>query len=165
PRSTLFPYTTLFRSKNKVTFILSSKNLGEAIRRVQYLRFYSDYQDKQAAKIAKASKDLERTITEKAKSAKQKEILLSNQKKEIVTISAEKQQKEKLVQDFKKNEVNLSAELKQKQTQSKNLEGQNRAIIAEEIRIAKANEEAIKKAEAEKIRLAKEAAARERARI
>ncbi len=151
--------------KNKVTFILSSKNLGEAIRRVQYLRFYSDYQDKQAAKIAKASKDLERTITEKAKSAKQKEILLSNQKKEIITISAEKQQKEKLVQDFKKNEVNLSAELKQKQTQSKNLEGQIRAIIAEEIRIAKANEEAIKKAEAEKIRLAKEAAARERARI
>ncbi len=151
--------------KNKVTFILSSKSLGEAIRRVQYLRFYSDYQDKQAAKIAKAASDLERTIAEKAKSAKQKEILLANQKKEITTISAEKQQKEKLVQEFKKNEANLSAELKQKQTQSKKLEGQIRAIIAEEIRIAKANEEAVRKAEAEKIRLAKEAAAREKARI
>ncbi len=151
--------------KNKVTFILSSKSLGEAIRRVQYLRFYSDYQDKQAKKITKAASDLERTIAEKAKSAQQKEILLANQKKEITTISAEKQQKVKLVEEFKKNEANLSAELKQKQTQSKKLEGQIRSIIAEEIRIAKANEEAVRKVEAEKMRLAKEAAAREKAKI
>ncbi len=32
--------------QNKVTFILSAKNLGEALRRVQYLKQYSDYQDK-----------------------------------------------------------------------------------------------------------------------
>ncbi|MBW8358385.1 MAG: peptidoglycan DD-metalloendopeptidase family protein [Weeksellaceae bacterium] len=151
--------------KNKVTFILSSKSLGEAIRRVQYLKFYSDYQDKQATKITKAADNLTRTVEERAKSVKQKSILLSNQQKEITTISAEKQQKEKLVQEFKKNEANLSAELKQKQTQSKNLEGQIRSIIAEEIRIAKANEDAIKKAEAEKMRLARETAAREKARI
>jgi septal ring factor EnvC (AmiA/AmiB activator) len=151
--------------KNKVTFILSSKSLGEAIRRVQYLKFYSDYQDKQATKITKAADNLKRTVEERAKSVQQKNILLSNQEKEITTISAEKQQKEKLVQEFKKNEANLSAELKQKQTQSKNLEGQIRSIIAEEIRIAKANEEAIKKAEAEKMRLARETAAREKARI
>ena len=151
--------------KNKVTFILSSNSLGQAIRRIQYLRFYSDYQEKQAAKISKAAEVLKRTIDEKEKSVHHKNTLLANQKKEITTINAEKLQKEKLVQEFKKNEANLTAELKQKQTQSKALEGQIRAIINEEIRIAKANEEARKKAEAEKIRLAKEAAAREKARI
>jgi len=151
--------------KNKVTFILSSRNLGEAIRRVQYLRFYSDYQDKQAAKISQAADLLKRSIEERSKSVQQKEILLANQQKEITTINVEKQQKEKLLAEFKKNENTLTAELKQKQTQSRKLEGEIRSIIAEEMRIAKAEEESRKKAEAEKIRLAKEAAAREKAKI
>ncbi len=151
--------------QNKVTFILSSKNLGEAIRRVQYLKQYSDYQDRKAAEISQAANLLKKAVTEKQKSVKQKDILLVNQQTELTTINAERLQKEKLLQDFKKNETNLTAELKQKQVQQKNLEGQIRAIINEEIRIAKANEEARKKAEAEKVRLAKEAAAREKARI
>ena len=151
--------------QNKVTFILSSKNLGEALRRVQYLKDYSDYQDKKAAEISKAAQVLLQNISLKQKSVKDKETLLSNQQKYLLTIAAEKKQKENLLQEFKKNEAQLTAELKQKQTESKKLEGQIRSIIAEEIRIAKAKEEERKKAEAEKIRLAKIAADREKARI
>lgn len=151
--------------QNKVTFILSSKSLGEAIRRVQYLKQYSDYQDRKAQEIGQAATLLKKSIEEKQKSVKQKEILLVNQQTELSTISAEKLQKEKLLQEFRKNEANLTAELKQKQIQQRSLEGQIRAIINEEIRLAKANEDARKKAEAEKIRLAKEAAAKEKARI
>lgn len=83
--------------KNKVTFILSSRNLGEAIRRVQYLRFYSDYQDKQAAKISQAADLLKRSIEERSKSVQQKEILLANQQKEITTINVEKQDRKSVV--------------------------------------------------------------------
>ncbi|WP_292008231.1 peptidoglycan DD-metalloendopeptidase family protein [Chryseobacterium sp.] len=151
--------------QNKVTFILSSKNLGEALRRVQYLKQYSDYQDKKAAEISHAAEQLKKSIAQKQKSARDKEQLLVNQQKDLATINAERTQKEQLVAEFKKNESQLTAELKQKQTQSKALEGRIRAIIAEEIRIAKAEEEARKKAEAEKIRLAKLAAEREKARI
>ncbi|WP_419868891.1 murein hydrolase activator EnvC family protein [Chryseobacterium sp. CT-SW4] len=151
--------------QNKVTFILSSKNLGEALRRVQYLKQYSDYQDKKAAEISNAATQLKKSIAQKQKSARDKEQLLVNQQKDLTTINAERAQKEQLVAEFKKNESQLTAELKQKQTQSKALEGQIRSIIAEEIRIAKAEEEARKKAEAEKIRLAKLAAEREKARI
>lgn len=151
--------------QNKVTFILSAKNLGEAIRRVQYLKQYSDYQDKKAAEITDAAAQIKRTITQRQNSVKEKANLLVSQQKDLVTINAERAQKEQLVADFKKNESKLTAELRQKQTQSKALEGQIRAIIAEEIRIAKAEEEARKKAEAEKIRLAKIAAEREKARI
>lgn len=151
--------------QNKVTFILSSKNLGEALRRVQYLKQYSDYQDKKAAEITTAATQIQKSIAQKKKSATEKENLLVNQKKDLATINAERVQKEQLVAEFKKNEAKITAELKQKQTQSKALEGQIRAIIAEEIRIAKAEEEARKKAEAEKIRLAKIAAEREKARI
>lgn len=151
--------------QNKVTFILSSKNLGEALRRIQYLKDYSDYQDKKAAEISEAARKLLANIEAKQRSVKDKETLLTNQQKELQTIAVEKKQKEKLLEDFKKNEAQLTAELRQKQTESKKLEGQIRSIIAEEIRIAKAKEEERKKAEAEKIRQAKIAADREKARI
>ncbi|KIA89429.1 murein hydrolase activator EnvC family protein [Kaistella jeonii] len=151
--------------QNKVTFILSSKNLGEALRRVQYLKDYSDYQDKKAAEISDAARKLLQNVALKQRSVKDKVTILSNQEKDLVTIEAEKKQKENLLQDFKKNEVQLTAELKQKQTESKQLEGQIRSIIAEEIKIAKAKEEANRKAEAEKVRLAKIAAEREKAKI
>jgi len=151
--------------QNKVTFILSAKNLGEGIRRVQYLKQYSDYQDKKAAEITNAANLIKKTIAQRQNSVKEKANLLANQQKDLATINAERAQKEQLVTDFKKNESKLTAELKQKQVQSKALEGQIRAIIAEEIRIAKAEEEARRKAEAEKIRLAKIAAEREKARI
>lgn len=151
--------------QNKVTFILSAKNMGEAIRRVQYLKQYADYQDKKAAEISNAAAKIKNTITQRQKSIKDKEQLLVNQQKDLTTINAERAQKEQLVAEFKKNESQLTVELKQKQTQSKALEGQIRSIIAEEIRIAKAEEEARRKADAEKIRLAKIAAEREKARI
>ncbi|MDC8106543.1 peptidoglycan DD-metalloendopeptidase family protein [Chryseobacterium sp. B21-037] len=151
--------------QNKVTFILSAKNLGEAIRRVQYLKEYSDYQDKKAAEITDAANQIKKTIAQRQKSVADKQQLLIDQQKDLATINVERAQKEQLVEDFKKNESKLTAELKQKQVQSKALEGQIRSIIAEEIRIAKAEEEARRKAEAEKIRLAKIAAEREKARI
>lgn len=151
--------------QNKVTFILSSKNLGEALRRVQYLKRYADYQEQKAAEITNAATELKKSVESKRRSAAEKENLLVNQKKDLTTIEVERKQKEQLVLDFKKNETKLTAELRQKQTKSKALESQIRAIIAEEIRIAKAEEEARKKAEAEKIRLAKLAAEREKARI
>ncbi|UOE40789.1 peptidoglycan DD-metalloendopeptidase family protein [Chryseobacterium suipulveris] len=151
--------------QNKVTFILSSKNLGEALRRVQYLKDYSDYQDKKAAEISDAAKKLQQSVALRQRSVKDKEVLLTNQQKDLVTIEAEKKQKENLLQEFKKNEVQLTAELKQKQQESKKLEAQIRSIIAEEIRIAKAKEEERKREEAEKIRLAKIAAEKEKARI
>lgn len=151
--------------QNKVTFILSAKNLGEAIRRVQYLKEYSDYQDKKAAEITDAANQIKKTIAQRQKSVTDKQQLLVNQQKDLTTITVERAQKEQLVEEFKKNESKLTAELKQKQVQSKALEGQIRSIIAEEIRIAKAEEEARRKAEAEKIRLAKIAAEREKARI
>lgn len=151
--------------QNKVTFILSARNLGEALRRVQYLKSYSQYQENKAAEITNIANQLKETISAKQKSMKDKEILLENQKKELLTIEAERKQKEDLLAEFKKNEAQLTAEINKKQQESRNLDAKIRAIIAEEIRIAKAKEEAEKKEREEKIRLAKIAAEKEKARI
>lgn len=151
--------------QNKVTFILSAKNLGEALRRVQYLKNYSDYQERKAAEIMGIADQLKKTIEGKQKSMQEKETLLSNQKKELLTIQAERKQKEDLLAEFKQNEAKLTAEINKKQQESRQLESKIRAIIAEEIRIAKAKEEAERKEREEKIRLAKIAAEKEKARI
>jgi len=85
--------------QNKVTFILSSKNLGEAIRRVQYLKSYSDYQEKKAAEIMGVAQQIQKTIGERQQSMSDKENLLVNQKKELLTIEVERKQKEKQKQN------------------------------------------------------------------
>ena len=151
--------------QNKVTFILSSKNLGEALRRVQYLKHYSDYQDKKAAEIMDKTRQIKATVALQQKSKQDKENLMLNQQKDLNTINTERQQKEVLLADFKKNEAKLAAEIGQKQAESRKLDGEIKRIIAEEIRVAKAKAEAEKKAEAERIRLAKIAAEKEKARI
>lgn len=151
--------------QNKITFILSSKNIGQAIRRIQYLKQYSRYQNKKSEEIRNAALLLEESINERKKSINQKQILLANQKKEIKTIEIEKLQKEKLLEDFKKNEAKLIAQLEEKQRKSKQLENQIRNIIKEEIRLAKIKEEKEKAARLERERIAKIAAEKEKARI
>ncbi len=151
--------------QNKVTFILSSRSLGEALRRVQYLKQYGDYQDKKAAEITDKSNQIKVSIGLKEKSKREKENLLVRQSQDLAVIEAERKEKEALLEEFKKNESKLVAELRVKQAESKKLEGEIRRIIAEEIRLAKAKAEAEKKEREEKIRLAKIAAEKEKARI
>ncbi len=151
--------------QNKVTFILSSRNLGEALRRVQYLKNYSDYQDKKAAEIMGVAQKIQKNVGEQQKSARAKQIILLTQQRDLNVIEAERKQKEALLAEFKRNETKLAAELQQKQAESKVLEGKIRSIIAEEIRLAKAKEAAERAARLEKERLARIAAEKEKARI
>ena len=141
--------------QNKVTFILSSKNIGEAVRRMQYLKSYSDFQDKKAAEIQGVSNQIKKTIVAKQKSVKDKNELLNTQKKELVTIGEERKEKEKLLEEFRKNEAKLTAEIRQKQKESKLLEAKIRSIIIEEAarEKAKAEAEARRLAEIERKRL------------
>lgn len=151
--------------QNKVIFILSSKDLGQALRRVQYLKQYGEYQDKKSAEITEKANQIKKTIALRENSKKEKENLLAKQGKELSIIAQERKEKEIVLEDFKKNEAKLVAELRQKQAESKRLESEIRRIIAEEIRIAKAKEAAEKKAREEKIRLARIEAEKEKARI
>lgn len=151
--------------QNKVTFILSSRNLGEAIRRVQYLKQYGEYQDKKAAEISDKATQIKKSISLKQKSVNEKDALLNRQKQDLVVIQKERKDKEVLLQEFKKNEAKLTADLRAKQAENKKVESAIRNIINEEIRKAREREEAEKKAEAERIRLAKIAAEKEKTRL
>ena len=150
--------------QNKVTFILSSKGFGEAMRRVQYLKKYGEYQDKKSAEISDKAIQIKKTIALREKSKKEKENLLVKQNNELITISQERKEKEILLEDFKKNEARLVTELNKKQAENRHLEAEIRKIIAEEIKIAKAKEEAERKARLERERLARIEAEKEKKR-
>ena len=151
--------------QNKVTFILSSRDLGQALRRVQYLKQYGDFQDKKATEISEKAQKIKNTIALREKAKKEKEVLLVKQGKDLEIIAEERKEKEVLLEEFKKNEARLVAELREKQSESKRLESEIRKIIAEEIRIAKAKAEAERKAREERLRLARIEAEKEKARI
>lgn len=151
--------------QNKVLFILSSDNLGQALRRVQYLKQYADYQDRKSQEIRNKTKEIEKTIAQRKKAMKDKEKLLERQREELATISKEREQKKALIEEFKKHEGEITAEITQKQTRSKQLESEIKRIIREEIRIAKEKAEKERKAREEAERRARIAAAKEKARI
>ncbi|NHW59291.1 peptidase M23, partial [Escherichia coli] len=80
--------------QNKVTFILSAKNLGEALRRVQYLKQYSDYQDKKAKEISGKAAEIQQALKLKQKSVKEKENILTQQQKDLLVIQNDRKQRE-----------------------------------------------------------------------
>lgn len=151
--------------QNKVTFILSSQDLGQALRRVQYLKQYGEYQDKKATEINDKANSIRKSIGLKQKSIKEKDVVLNKQKQELAVIQVERQQKEVLLQEFKKNEAKLVADLRAKQAENKKVEATIKNLINEEIKAEKAKAESEKKAEAERARLAKIAADKEKAKI
>ncbi|MGL6037795.1 MAG: murein hydrolase activator EnvC family protein, partial [Soonwooa sp.] len=53
--------------QNKVIFILSSKSMGEALRRIQYLKQYSEYQQRKAAEINDKANEIQKNIAKKQK--------------------------------------------------------------------------------------------------
>ncbi len=127
--------------QNKILFVLGSKDLSQAFRRVKYLQLYSDYQDDQADEIRAKIAEIEGLKKSREKDIQEKERLLANQKAEIQKLEGEKVEKDKVVQEFKKNEKQIIAQLKQKQAQQQKLDTQIRLAIEEEIAIARKKEE------------------------
>ena len=76
--------------QNKVTFILSSRDLGEALRRVQYIKQYGEYQDKKAAEINQKATQIKKSIGLKQKSVKEKENLLNKQLEFSISIRSQR---------------------------------------------------------------------------
>lgn len=151
--------------QNKVTFILSSNNLGQAIRRVQYLKRYAEYQKKKAKEITLKTQQIAKTVNYRKKAVQEKEKLILTQQQDLKNIEAERAEKQTLLEEFKKNEVQLTAEINKRQAESRVIEANIKALIAAELKAAKAEAEARRKAEAERKRLAMIAAEKEKRAI
>ncbi len=146
--------------QNKMMFVLASKDLGQAFRRVKYLQLYSDYQDDKADEIRKKIAEIEALKRSREEDILAKKKLLVIQENEIKKLEGEREEKNKVAKQFQKNQKQIIAQLRQKQSQQQQLDAQIQLAIQEEMEIARKREEARrlaeKKAREEKERIERE---------
>ena len=152
----------LSRKKNSgLAFIFASENFNQALRRMRYLKQFSQWKDRQTAAIGSKNAQLMSEKESLGKAKSEHDAALKRQQAEQAALSRQYAQQDALVADLKKNGIALKSHLSKKQAEANELRNRIAALIAEEERKAaeeRARQEAAKKAEEE--RLAREAAAK-----
>lgn len=118
---------------NKLIFILSGKSLGESLRRMKYLKDYSEWRTGQITDIRDKQKELNEKREYLNKSKADKMNLLTSREQEQVKLQAEEDVHKKEVTEAGKKQKELEDILIKKQKQADNLNAQIEKLIAQEI--------------------------------
>lgn len=136
--------------QDKLLFILSSDNFAQSLRRIRYMREYSDWQKLQAAGISQKQKEINKKKEETKRVLSEKEQLLSQREDEHSKLQKEETNQKKETQELSKKQKNLQADLRKKKKQADDLNARIEKLIAEEIARAEAEARAAReKARAE----------------
>ncbi|MDB9712072.1 peptidoglycan DD-metalloendopeptidase family protein [Flavobacteriaceae bacterium] len=122
------------RSKTgKLMFIFSSSNFQQALKRIQYFKQYSDYQNNQLQKISKNKEQL-KIMRNKLIHEKNVQLdLISKNQKTKNNISLELNNKNNLLKFISNNETKYSREIKLKQQKTAKIDKEIERIIARAI--------------------------------
>ena len=142
------------QSGNKLLFVLSGSSLAESLRRMKYLKDYSQWRDNQITEIKEKQKLLQEKKAALEKSKAEKKALLGTREKEQTNLQKEEQVHQQEVSEASKKQKELQNILQTKQRQADNLNAQIEKLIAQEVA----------RQEREAKRLAEEQARRERLR-
>lgn len=151
------------RSGNKLLFVLSGNSLAESLRRVKYLKDYSEWRTNQIKEIREKQKLLEEKKATLAKSKSEKQALLGNREKEQNNLQKEEEIHKQEVSDADKKQKELQNILQTKQKQANNLNVQIEKLIAQEIERQEREAKRLAEEQARRERLKREKAERERA--
>ena len=122
------------RSKTgKLMFIFSSSNFQQALKRIQYFKQYSDYQNKQLQQIANNTVELKVLRTQLIKQKTIQESLIIENQTTKNNVSIQLLSKNKLLQSISSNEIQFVKEIKSKQKISAKIDKEIKNIIARAI--------------------------------
>jgi len=132
-------------------FILSSNSMLESLRRMRYLRQYSEWRKNEAKELEQQRIATEAAKDELSKTREEREVVLANIDNERAALTKKQAQQEEALASLKKKGKELQAELLRDQKQQAEIERKIQQMIEEERRKAeearrKAEEEAKKKA-------------------
>lgn len=130
----------------EILFVLTANSLVESLRRMRYLRQYSDWRKQEAIEIEEQRRATETAKEELTKTREERQIVLNNIDNERIALTKKQQQQEAALANLKKRGKELQAELEKDQKQQAEVQRKIQQMIDEERRKA---EEARKKAEAE----------------
>lgn len=140
-------------AKNRIGFILSSKNFNEAMRRMDYFNQIARHQTKFIENIGVRTTQIESALLVLEKRKMEKDSVLVTQSKEQENLLNDKTEKEQIVNSLQGKEDELKDKLKEQRRIAANLNNAIKKAIAREIEIArKKKEEERKKREAERKR-------------
>ncbi len=126
------------RSKqSRLMFLLSSESFNQAVKRMEYLKQYSEFRRRQVDEIKKTELELNAKISELSEQKSKKEQLRNQLEQERKKLLAEKKDQEKTISELQDREKEIATELKEKQARANKLENEIQRIIAAEIRRAK----------------------------
>lgn len=155
--STLKHAYKMRNSNSVVALVFASSDLHQAIRRMKYLRSYSDYRIQQARSIEQKQQILNIEITDLNNKKRSLEVLLTEKNKEIRKLDQDEKAYEKMATQLKSKEKKLTKEIQIRKSLSDRLSREISRLIAEEARKAAeaARKAAARKAAAESARLSK----------
>lgn len=145
-------------SNSTIALIFASSDLHQAIRRMKYLRSYSDYRMQQAKSIEDKQIQLKVEIIDLNSKKRNLEVLLADKNKEVKKLDQDEKAFEAMAMQLKSKEKDLMREIQNRKTLSDRLSREISRIIAEEAR--KAVEAARRAAASEAARKAAIAAAK-----
>lgn len=134
------------QSENKLLFVLSGKSIGESIRRMRYMKDYSEWRNKEADDIKLKKDRLDERKDRLEKSRFEKLSLMALKESEQKKLAEEEDMKQSEMVEASKKEKDLQKILSEKQRQAQALNQQIERLIAQEIekQRKKAEEEARK---------------------
>lgn len=141
-------------SFNYVNFIFSSSTFNDAVRRIEYLKSYRSYREKQVKTINETQNLIAHRQEQQQQRKVQKNDALKSQTEERTELVEQRKEKDAVVSKLKTQEKDLQKEIATKKKRDKDLQNAIAATIRREIEAAKKVEtariEAAKKAETER---------------
>lgn len=151
------------QSGNKLLFVLSGRSFAESLRRMKYLKDYSEWRTNQIAEIKEKQRLLQEKKTALEKSKAAKKALLGNREKEQTNLQKEEQVHQIEVSDASKKQKELQGILQTKQKQANNLNAQIEKLIAQEVARQEREAKRLAEEQARRERLKRERLEKERA--
>lgn len=139
-----------------LSFVFASENFSQALRRMRYLRQFSEWKERQSGVIDSTTHKLKSQREDLAKIKIQQDEVLKAQKRDQALLEEQFAKQDAIVAGLRQNGTALKSHLSKKQAEANQLNSRIAALIAEEQRKAeearKAAEEKARKAAEEKAR-------------
>jgi septal ring factor EnvC (AmiA/AmiB activator) len=135
--------TVVYAYKNKsnydyLNFIFSSNSFNDAIRRINYLKSYRAYREKQVNVILETQDLIEKRKAQQLGRKQMKNEALVNQTRQVKELEVQKKEKAAVVAQLKSREKDLAKQLAAKKKRDRDLNNAILAIVRREMEKAKA---------------------------
>ena len=119
--------------ENRLMFLLSADTFNQMVRRMRYLREYSEFQRKLGEQLVEQQKELDNKQAELEDTRKEKQILLTKRIEEKKVLDKQMAEQKKLVASLKKKQKDISNRIAKQQSERNKLNAEIERIIEAEI--------------------------------